>query len=403
MSVILTKKQQEGLELALEKFNNGEKGIVIAGYAGSGKSTLVRYIIDALPVEEKDVVYCSYTGKATLVLKEKGNQNAKTLHKLLYKHFQREDGTYARMPKDVIEEKVVVVDEISMVPKDMAELLFSYPGIFIICLGDPGQLPPIFADDDNHLLDHPHVFLDEIMRQAQDSEIIKLTMDIRAGKPLQPMKGKEVQVYHKNELTSGMLLWADQVIVATNKKRDEVNSAIRQLLGKGDLPEEDDKIICQKNYWGLLSTDGNPMLNGLTGHITNLQFRKAACPPWVQKGKMVEYIDAMFEKDDEYYQVRMDKHLLETGEKALSYADEFAIVKNNRTQESKKKWRFVSPLPAQEFLYGYAISCWKAQGSEWDNVLVIEENFPCEKEEHMRFLYTAATRAKKKLVVIMKD
>ena len=51
--------------------------------------------------------------------------------------------------------------------------------MFMLCLGDPFQLPPVSKDDDNHLLDKPHIFLDEIMRQAAESEIIRMTMDIR--------------------------------------------------------------------------------------------------------------------------------------------------------------------------------------------------------------------------------
>ncbi len=66
-----------------------------------------------------------------------------------------------------------------MAPKSIMDRLFSH-NVYVICLGDPFQLPPIEKDEDNHLLDKPHVFLDEIMRQAKESGIIRLTMDIRA-------------------------------------------------------------------------------------------------------------------------------------------------------------------------------------------------------------------------------
>ena len=55
-----------------------------------------------------------------------------------------------------------------------------------------------------------------------------------------------------------------------------------------------------------------------------------------------------------------------------------------------------------EFDFGYAITCWKAQGSEWDKVLVYEENFPSDVDSHARFLYTAITRAQNKLVLVKK-
>ena len=66
---------------------------------------------------------------------------------------------------------------------------------------------------------------------------------------------------------------------------------------------------------------------------------------------------------------------------------------------SNPKYAGLLPL---EFTYGYAITCHKSQGSEWNKVLVIEEGFPFSREEHARWLYTAATRAAEKLVLIKK-
>ena len=69
-----------------------------------------------------------------------------------------------------------------MLPTDMWNLLLSHH-IYILACGDPEQLPPINPKDNNHVLDNPHVFLDEIMRQAQESEIIRLSMHVREGHP----------------------------------------------------------------------------------------------------------------------------------------------------------------------------------------------------------------------------
>ena len=67
-----------------------------------------------------------------------------------------------------------------MAPKTLMDLLFRHQ-CYVVCLGDPFQLPPVDKDEDNGLLAHPHIFLDEVMRQAKESEIIRLTMDIRDG------------------------------------------------------------------------------------------------------------------------------------------------------------------------------------------------------------------------------
>ena len=86
----LTEKQKQGLEIAVERFKNKERYTVISGYAGTGKSTLVKFIIDALyqyGIKEEDIVFTSFTGKACTVLQKKGNKNVSTLHKLLYRSF----------------------------------------------------------------------------------------------------------------------------------------------------------------------------------------------------------------------------------------------------------------------------------------------------------------------------
>ena len=67
---------------------------------GTGKSTLVKYIIDALDLDPNDVCYSAYTGKACMVLKEKGNEPVFTLHKLIYKNmYDPLTDTYYRVPK----------------------------------------------------------------------------------------------------------------------------------------------------------------------------------------------------------------------------------------------------------------------------------------------------------------
>ena len=136
-------------------------------------------LIAALNVREDDVCYAAFTGKAAQVLLKKGNKNVSTLHRL-FKSFPKPDGTFYSKVSS-IPYKIVI--EVSMAPKSLM-ILFSFKNVHIICLGDPFQLPPVDANEDNHLLDNPHIFLDEVMRQAQESEIIRVTMDIRQGKPL---------------------------------------------------------------------------------------------------------------------------------------------------------------------------------------------------------------------------
>ena len=107
--MILTKKQAEGLLITIDRYNTGKKYTVISGYAGSGKSTLVRFIIEALDVDEDDVCYCAFTGKASEVLHKKGNKNTCTLHKLLYESIPKPTGGFFRKPKSHIPFKIIVL------------------------------------------------------------------------------------------------------------------------------------------------------------------------------------------------------------------------------------------------------------------------------------------------------
>ena len=390
--MILTKKQEIGLKCAVERYNNHEKYTVIAGYAGTGKSTLIKFIVAALGCDEDEVVYTSFTGKATQVLLKKGNKNVSTLHKLLYEWRPKKEGGYLKFPVSDIPYSIVVVDEVSMVPKELINQLLKYD-VYVLFCGDPFQLPQINKDDAHSLLDRPHIFLDEIMRQAAESEIIRLSMDIREGKSLNRYVGKEVMVLNKEELNEGMLTWADQVICAKNDTRTRLNMQMKQLLGKGNEPCDGDKIICLRNYWETFSYDvGNPLVNGTIGTISNM-FKSFIEYPKYLGGISLPYLDCTFTSDSgDEYRLNVDETILRT---------EKSLVDWNLSYKISKSSQYKGSLPL-EFAYGYAITCHRSQGSEWDKVLAIEESFPFEKVEHARWLYTACTRAAEKLVVIRK-
>ena len=388
----LTKKQKEALDLAVERYVNGEPYTCISGYAGSGKTTLVQFIIKALNLSESEVCYIAYTGKAALVLKEKGCLNAMTAHRLLYHSFRNKDGSYRHIPvrtHEMPHYKLIVVDEVSMMPKTLWDLLLSH-NMPVLALGDPGQLPPM--GEDNGILDKAHIFLDEIVRQAQESEIIKLSMEIRSGKSLIPFKGKQVQIIGRSELTDGMLLWADQIICAKNTTRKQINNRVRELIfnTKDPKPVEGDKVICLQNQWDTISEYGDTLVNGTVGTVSYIRYRdtKKLHPQLLidllPEGTQPSACDA----DPYFRDLNIDAQLLIDGEPTVT------------NQNFKTFSKMEKPV---EFDYGYAITCWKAQGSEYGKVLLFEEDFPRNAEEKIKYLYTGITRAKDKLVIIRKD
>lgn len=392
-SIVLTRKQEEGLKIALERYKNKEPYTAIAGFAGTGKSTLVKHIISALDVDPWQVCFIAYTGKAALVLKQKGNMNATTAHRLLYKHIPNGDGTYIRKIRAPLPPyKVIVVDEVSMLPKEMWDLLLSHR-IYVLALGDPGQLPPVKAERNNHVLDHPHVFLDEVMRQAQESGIIRLTMDIRDQKPLQLMKLNDVQIVSKQEYKDhqGMIKWADQIICAKNVTRTSIIQKYRkEVMGiENYAPIVGDKLICLRNCWDMPNLMGDCLVNGMIGTVTGFA-EKQYENPFYKPAYFADFLPDHSDEDDElfmWYDLRLDPKIFETGEKTLATPQDYRRI--------PERFR---PL---EFDYAYAITCHKAQGSEYGKVLVFEEYMKGDnKESHARWLYTAATRAIDKLIIV---
>lgn len=392
--MILTRKQEEGLKIAVDRYLADEKFTTISGFAGSGKTTLVRFIIEALDIDENEVCYCAFTGKATEVLRKKGNKNTCTLHKLLYESIPKPDGTFYRKPKAEIDYSVIVVDEISMAPKTLIDLLFRH-NVYVICLGDPFQLPPIDKDEDNHLLDHPHIFLDEIMRQAQESEIIRLTMKIRDQADISFYSGKEIKIIPYEQLNTGILQWGDQILTATNLKRQMINSQMRELREYPDYPVDGDKVICLRNYWEDFSNNEDALINGTIGILQNSFQSFRQIPAFVKSN--IKKFDILIsdiiipETKDKYNLVELDRQMIMTNQKCCDWKLSYTL--------GKLRPRFGEIVP-KEFAYAYAITVHKAQGSEWDKVVVLEETFPFDKTEHARWLYTACTRASEKLVLV---
>ena len=389
----LTKKQEEGLKIALDRYRNNEKYVVIGGYAGTGKSTLVKFIIEALDVEPSKVAYATFTGKAAEVLRKKGNANAMTLHRLLYDSIPKPGGGFIRKPKRQLDYNVIVVDEVSMVPKSMIDMLLHHK-VYIIFLGDPFQLPQIDKNETHTLLDNPHIFLDQVMRQAAESEIIQLTMKIRNGEQINFMNGKEVIIAPRASLVTGHLTWADIIICATNKTRHNMNRQKRELLGYSGVLEENESLLIKRNYWEVCNENGDALVNGSIGTIKNVFESFRRIPSYVKSNiRDMPTIVGEFISDDgvSFGNIEFDKNFLLKEEPCIDWRTSYQLEK------LKNKIGYIIPKQAT---YGYAITGHCSQGSEWDKVLVIEENFPFDKKEHARWLYTACTRAAEKLVLV---
>lgn len=254
------------------------------------------------------------------------------------------------------------------------------------------QLPPVLASQENHVLDHPHIFLDEIMRQAAENDIIQISMKIRNQEKLKPYQGKDVQIFKNEDLCSGMLEWADQILTATNLQRHSINL---NMKNGSNIPVEGDKVICLQNKWDLLSEQENPIVNGTIGYLENLQLKEYNYRTksfWIPHVRVLN-ADVRADDGDIYHDVSIDYKALLTGEKTLTAKQEYAV----------RNTKYPNPSLPVEFNYGQAITVHRAQGSSWRKVLVLEESFPYDTLTHNRLLYTAITRAEQKCTLVLKE
>src|SRR5215470_17971367 len=213
------------------------------GYAGTGKTTLAKHIAEGV---DGKVLFAAFTGKAACVMRSKGCLGASTIHSLIYRPLESKEEQpsfelWQQAPAS--NAKLIIIDECSMVDADLGRDLMSF-GVPLLVLGDPAQLPPIqgggfFTDA------KPDAMLTEVHRQAQDDPIVRLSMDIRAGKSLAEGEYGETQVVRRSALDPKRVLGADQVLVGRNATRRAYNARLRERRGfNSGLPVAGDKLVC---------------------------------------------------------------------------------------------------------------------------------------------------------------
>jgi ATP-dependent exoDNAse (exonuclease V) alpha subunit len=338
------------------------------GYAGTGKTTLARHIAEHVDGEVK---FAAFTGKAAMMLRAKGCNDATTIHSMIYRS-KTEDDTgepsfSINRNSDVKKADLVVIDECSMVDEELGQDLLSF-GTPVLVLGDPAQLPPVKGG--GFFTDHePDVMLTEVHRQAEGNPIIRLSMLIRGGQPLPLGIHGESRVMRKGDMgreeMASLVLGSDQVLVGRNKTRRDFNARMRELMGRSDpLPVAGDRVVCLRNN----KTKG--LLNGATFSVKAVGKAKTG---------MVT--------------MRLDPDDVSALNVKVSVLPEFFLG-----QEETLPWQ--ARRLSDEFDYGFALTVHKAQGSQWDRVVLFDESFAF-REHRERWLYTAVTRAAERVTVVV--
>lgn len=404
--IVLTPTQADGVKRTIEwfKHHTREQQIWrIFGFAGCGKTTLLKYVIAELG--NITVLSATFTGKAALVATRKGTPSS-TIHSLCYAVTEANKEQIAVKRKILLKMKaedkpdrqairdleiaikrmhqpvftrneesavrdadLVVIDEVSMVGEEMALDLLSFKKPILV-LGDPGQLPPIrgtgyFTEAE------PDVMLSEIHRQSEDSAIIRLATMAREGKfiPFGTYDDNVVKM-RRDQVPIASYLRADQVLVGMNATRFYLNNEMRKCAGfENVLPSGGgEKIICLRNMNDIGLINGQFLTLSNIGEPHDLGFM------------------ADITTEDG----------LEVGRKSVyrgHFDDHVEMDKDRAEKDYFRKKGLV------EATYAWAITTHKAQGSQFGNVILFDDGFG-RGPDRAKWLYTAITRAETGLLII---
>lgn len=370
-------QQVEALDKVTEwlKDKDGNQIFRLFGYAGTGKSTLAKEISSRV---DGKALFAAFTGKAAHVMMKKGCIGASTIHSLIYKPIDDEDTKKTGQPKFVLNHdslvstaKLLIVDEVSMVDEALGKDLMSF-GTKILVLGDPQQLPPVNGTGffTNH---KPDVMLTEVHRQAENSPIIHMATVVRLGGQLEYGEYGDSRVIHRSDLERSYILDADQIIVGKNATRQAFNERIREIKGiNSETPIIGEKLVCLKN------NRKKRLLNGSIWYVKD--------PLTYKNDKLTDYLKDRInyfklESEDDQYPVE------------VSVRKEFWRGHEDQLTWEMKKY-------TDDFTFGYALTCHKSQGSQWDNVMLFDESSVF-REDASRHLYTAITRAAEKITIVL--
>ncbi|MDD6996060.1 MAG: AAA family ATPase [Candidatus Borkfalkiaceae bacterium] len=410
----LTEGQREAEEAITQWFfNESRQFFVLSGFAGTGKTFLlahlVRYALHLNAGEE--AAFIAPTGKAAAVLVKNGTP-AGTVHSLIYTLDEDdfevdENGEIVRSGKpqfvrrEKIDEKIklIVVDEASMVDETLLSDILAF-GVKCLFCGDRAQLPPVRGE--NVILSRVDFSLTQIVRQAEDNPILTVAHAVREGEYLSYGNyGGKVLILPRSSFTGERrlqyLLAADQIICGRNATRVALNEEIRAYKGfEGSLPQDGEKLICTLNDWEK-PLDGRGkffLVNGVIGIAKNVQKQGKGLasmdfyPDFVSGFVRVPFDTGIFKSGDYRYYY---------GDRAMEFSDGTFAHEGDFRALAKKK--IVHDEPVCRFEFAYAITCHKAQGSEFNYVIVFDESWAFG-EERRRWLYTAVTRAKDKLIIV---
>jgi len=447
---IPTEGQKMVMDMISEVVLDPEKKevVLLKGFAGTGKTTLIRSLVKVFGEFHFKSVLLAPTGRAAKVLSNIALKDAYTIHKKIYRQKSSKDG-FGKfvLEKNLYSNTLFIIDEASMISNhafnnsifgsgrvldDLIEYVYNDKRCKLLLIGDTAQLPPVGLEISPAL--DPLVlagygmtvregFLDEVVRQSKNSGILYNATEIRKLLVKKSFEIPSVKLenftdiarLHGEDLVEGLSSSYDReglensiVVVRSNKMANRYNQGIRNtiLWREEEVSTGDFLMVVKNNYFWLQENESVGFIaNGdiveilrINGYQERYGFRFADMVL-----KLKDYADIEFEA----------KVLLDTIHvEAASMSNEenkklFYSVLEDYSKESSKKKQFDGVrndefYNALQVKFGYAVTCHKAQGGQWKNVF-IDQGFIREDMvniEYLRWLYTAITRATSKLYLV---
>ncbi|MEO8589315.1 MAG: AAA family ATPase [Flavobacteriales bacterium] len=431
--------------------------LVLKGYAGTGKTTLVGALVKVLAKEKRRVVLLAPTGRAAKVLSGYALADASTIHRRIYRVSGDDDGGFAGMALAANRDAgaLFVVDEASMIGQrggdgafgdrdllsDLFQYVFSAPGAKLLLIGDPAQLPPVGSDHSPALevkdlaglgLTAGSIELTDVVRQAEDSGILVNATALRGTLASMPQEGvtkKEkpdiiptfITGYPDVERVEGADLQDaleqafarhgdDEVclICRSNKRAYQYSQQVRARIHgfEEELVANDRLMVVKNNYfWAGQSGKAELIANGEPITVKRvigieerygLRFADITAAWW--NGQETREMDVKVILDT---LASEGPALPGPRMKLLAQSVLGGIVARTKGE----RFRLFKQDPyanALQVKYAYAVTCHKAQGGQWKSVFV-DQGYVTEEmidREYVRWLYTAVTRASEKLYLL---
>ncbi|MBK7753925.1 MAG: AAA family ATPase [Flavobacteriales bacterium] len=438
---------------ALDRLVASEKPmatLVLKGYAGTGKTTLVGALVKVMRALGRPVVLLAPTGRAAKVLSAYAQAPASTIHRRIYR-MEGGEGGYAglSLASNRDANALFVVDESSTIGttggatrsegafsdrdllSDLFEHVFAAPGTKLLLIGDPAQLPPVGSDNspaldtkylhERYSLTAGAIELTDVVRQESSSGILVNATDLRAvlnekdpmphftlgAKDVVRIEGNDLQ----DELEACYARYGGEdvcVITRSNKRAYQYGQQVRaRILGFEEELSPGDRLMVVKNdyYWAGRNGKAELIANGEPMEVLRRKDVEE------RHGMRFCWIEAAWWSGEERRvgDVLVMLDVLALDAPALPYArkrllnDAILVTLPGRTAGIKYRALKQDPYAnALQVKYAYAVTAHKAQGGQWPAVFV-DQGYVTEEmidTEYVRWLYTAITRASEKLYLL---